>query len=435
MINIHINDIKKNKVTKAEIVSQIEGMFHLIYHGKDKSYLNFASNHIWRRSSNFDNGSIRVQYADMRNLYTYKTAKLIRSYIYAINIGRKIRIPYYPFGVMDKAFCNVSNELLAMMPKELIKHTKFMKIPRSHAKGVSQKDRYLPYFCIDIYQKREEDIKLLEADNMCNMVPVMLCFDLNRKNLKKLLGKGLWKTLLKNSLKKNEILCQKIFARSARFDKKDSVTLLKKFISLDYISPDISLNGGYGYVCMNLLDYNDTSKSNKVKIKECEEIILDTFRMFKAEKRSVCLDWSLKRIYKEHDKVQHDITMKSLGDSGGDMTLEFKSVKNINDDNLPDGCEVLRDGYSLALEGLSMGHCVASYVDECRNGECVIVKVEEPRATVEFNLKELKFGQVQGKRTRKAPQGIDSVLDELKPALIEDLLKSGRVNPQSTNKK
>ena len=139
--------------------------------------------------------------------------------------------------------------------------------------------------------------------------------------------------------------------------------------------------------------------------------------MFDRQGMNFNMSWSMKRIQKEHDRVQEIITKESLEYLGEESFIEFKPVKNIKDKDLPDGCEILRHEYALAREGLEMGHCVASYAEECKSGESIIIKCNEPRATIEFCPKTLDIIQIQGMRSRKAPKGIQPIVNNVKSSL------------------
>lgn len=202
---------KKEKLKKSEIVSYIDSLaeFDVSRCGKYK-YLRFCSERLYGGVylEPDTNGCVDYEYHDMRQKYSYPMSRLIRQHVGLKFRGKKYN--FCPLDVLDKSLTNIANELFYMLPNKVKKRTDFLSIPRLHCKGRSRKDRYVPEFVIGIYQKKKKVIEQMASDGMSNMIPFILCFDLNQKNLRKKFGKGLWKALLKNTTKRNELLCKKL---------------------------------------------------------------------------------------------------------------------------------------------------------------------------------------------------------------------------------
>lgn len=229
-------------------------------------------------------------------------------------------------------------------------------------------------------------------DNCKNVLPLIIALNRSTKELKELFGKGLWKSLCKNSFTRNMYLgyLAKLYwsfnacnSRTIQSLQYAPSTLLKSTILYDLrrwfqgtvrdASSEIRcviLQSVIAWVVNN----NNRSLTKFVRDYGPElHILLDTFNMLPV----LVSPTEILKISKM-DRVQlrlfHDnLAVKAR--TGYYETVNFPS--SLPDDFTVDGISVsfIRDTKRLAEEGASMHHCVASYAKRCVSGEYIVVSL------------------------------------------------------------
>lgn len=219
--------------------------------------------------------------------------------------------------------------------------------------------------------KHKKNIDTATRDRLYNIIPLLIYFGLNPRQLKNKMGSGLWKRLCKNSTYKNKMIVavlQKILK-----DKKR----IGSFRFNDYKINIISRVSGIKstlikyaaiYDTFYNIDHSDCSLfslewlSINARVSYYQEVIqlyhlaFDTFKMAKAVGKNTNTRWSTSRLKQEHDR------MLKL-----EIVDEFPTLPNF--DHISDGCfcdiefKLLRTSLEIFEEGQAMKHCVAFYIE------------------------------------------------------------------------
>lgn len=399
---------KKIRLKKSEIVSAVEGMAVLV----DDRYVSFRGEWLWIR-----HGKRRIPYDDMRRFCNDSCTDFLVMHLRCLHAEHNISVHWWLTRcALDSGLTNIANDLFLHLPHGAQRHTRCFEVVNSFGSGRLRKDRYVPNFAVSNYFKRIDSIEQLEKDKMENMIPFIIALDLNVKSLRSKIGKGLWKSLLRNSLKRNQRICQLLGMRNFYEvrDKVKHVELIKKLNSVGNFPKNIKITGPKALMCSRLLDY-----SNNLKVKERdldEGIIIDCINMFDQQGIAFNQNWSMNRVKREHDEISRVIAERKIQERHKNLHKEFKNVEGIKDDILPDGCSILRTPHLLALEGLEMGHCVSSYSQSCESGSSIVIKSTSPRATIQFD-NSFNFIHSQGKKMRGSPDGVIDVIKDIQKSL------------------
>lgn len=138
-----------------------------------------------------------------------------------------------------------------------------------------------------------------------------------------------------------------------------------------------------------------------------EVIVQDALRMMERLNLKFNWKWSLKRWIQEHDKAIVAINAKDYSKEPIKLGAAFRQLA------LRGNMTLLDSPYAIAEEGRRQRHCVASYVDKVRAGECVIISVEHEgdTYTMEVEGHPLRIGQFEGKFRKTPPQRLRAEME------------------------
>ena len=152
-------------------------------------------------------------------------------------------------------------------------------------------------------------------------------------------------------------------------------------------------HNGITYV-RHYMDYISNIESLKSSwVNESFDFVYDCLKMAKIVDKKVNASWSDRRLKEEHDKWSKTINDIMFIDCDREMNiskifLDFEKFSNY---------KVIKTTKRLAQEGLSMNHCVGSYVSSIENYNCGIY-------TLNKHTLELKRSWVKGKEILKVGQ-------------------------------
>jgi PcfJ-like protein len=207
-----------------------------------------------------------------------------------------------------------------------------------------------------------------EKDGLSNILPIITYANLPPAELKKKFGKN-WKVLANNSLNKNKAVISAITSRFASDIHGNTLKFMENLVDLPTTvlrnHPDVSTDG-MRYIASNFKGrWNQKLTSEKRFYRDSEQLAakLDTV---------INPKWSYRRLKEEHDKWSRELAMRTNSPD------KFESVKNIIvKEHVFNGyvATLLDSAYLIANEGLEMGHCVAGYIDSCRNGNYLVYSI------------------------------------------------------------
>ena len=152
-------------------------------------------------------------------------------------------------------------------------------------------------------------------------------------------------------------------------------------------------HNGITYV-RHYMDYISNIESLKSSwVNESFDFVYDCLKMAKIVDKKVNASWSDRRLKEEHDKWSKTINDIMFIDCDREMNiskifLDFEKFSNY---------KVIKTTKRLAQEGLSMNHCVGSYVSSIENYNCGIY-------TLKKHTLELKRSWLKGKEVLRVGQ-------------------------------
>lgn len=226
---------------------------------------------------------------------------------------------------------------------------------------------------------RAKDLVLqCEADGNHHIAPFVWAFQRPPQELKKILGKGLWKRLCKNSLSRN--LC---IAKHLEVWYFDSLLVgdpyeQKKNIEVLNLFPSRALK--WGRVRLDNLGLWAAKQSkhhqwDNLKYGRLVHLAVDTRRMANSLGEPFSFEWSAEEMEERHGRYTR------LRLSGQYSKTPFEVLK---DNPLKElhgrggwTAHLLMSPYEVAEEGRAMRHCVASYLGNVSRGEYLVYSIRK----------------------------------------------------------
>lgn len=240
-------------------------------------------------------------------------------------------------------------------------------------------------------------------DNNENLLPLMAFFNKNPSQLKKMMGKGLWKQLSKNSRTRNIVLMEvmgvaintkmkvEFKVRLLRYLNQLSSTRLKVLRRQELgglLKKTSRYDGAWEY--LELLIYCETKKPKKTRLKSDQplHIVQDTKRMADRLGERFSLKWSWRRMLEAHDDYMRQIDIIRLEKLSSeyseysdafDWLSEYKEVEKEAKQEVSKlgvAVNIIDQPIKLAHEARVMKHCVLGYLDIIANQSYMVVSIE-----------------------------------------------------------
>lgn len=194
------------------------------------------------------------------------------------------------------------------------------------------------------------------ADNLHNIVPLIISYNKSPQELRQLLGKGLWRQLSHNSFSRNLAFVHvrnRAASTGHNLDLKDLLDIPTRILTLMETSP-------YGLKAARLVP--GTAKAADY-MSVCR-IIEDTIMMLGPRFN---FNWSLSRIHEEHDKAAQEALERRYN------TTPFAPSFVYEDAGFK--AELLCSELDIAMEGKTQHHCVAAYAKQASCGTYAVFKI------------------------------------------------------------
>lgn len=225
-------------------------------------------------------------------------------------------------------------------------------------------------------------IEQVYKDGLYNILPIVVESENSPQYLKKNL-KGAWKIIANNSLNKNKSLAKAVRGLSdlSRMQAIAGIptTVLQNF---KQASADE----------MHWIANHFKGKWNKpAEVNRQAQLFRDARYMANQLAQDVNPNWTPRRLKEEHDRMCKEITARKYSKD------VFDSVKDIPCKALKSGeyvATLLDSAFLIADEGNSMGHCVAGYADQVRQGDYLVYSVTkdgERSSTIGINKRQTSF--------------------------------------------
>lgn len=229
--------------------------------------------------------------------------------------------------------------------------------------------------------EHEELLAQSVKDKTTHLNPLLNVTGKTPKELREILGKGLWKQLAKNSYSRNKLLAQEVGYWAThgltealknyteRWNKVPS-TLLKAGVKSP-VTANIYKNSG--------IPLTHFLKKTPEAIR-FQRLVSDTELMLLAlEGRYLNPEWSKRRVEEEHDRLvilQNNRRREELEKQNRDMIQDFTTLFSLpmvfDSGFVAKPCTNPRQ---VRDEGSRMNHCVGSYARHCAEGKYIVYSV------------------------------------------------------------
>lgn len=217
---------------------------------------------------------------------------------------------------------------------------------------------------VDWFWKHKHLVDQAIADNQENLIPLFVEFGEDAQTIRNRVGKGVWKTLCKNSFHKNLAL-----SRYSPGSVAEIANLSTGVIKM-WFTPTVARWVNHLHIKHNC-KIKDLSNMH-----ELEDLYNDTRNMAEDLGKPFNNQWSLKRMQEQHDLYSQELLAREYSDE------PFKGLPNNVIEHM--SCKdtqltatLLKSPMSLKLEGNAMRHCVASYRDRCENGAYLVYGITD----------------------------------------------------------
>lgn len=301
-----------------------------------------------------------------------------------------------------KAFTFMSNELGSFFFRGWFK--------AMHQLWVNGNQRIIYRLCIDrkgkhgeldaekvkAFHKHKLIIAQAIADGIEHVTPIIMAFGKDPQELKKQLGKGVWKSICKNSFSRNKLLAD--WAEAIPHTYKLSSGLLKLVTQ--------GHRGAYVNACPEYLMQIDVhlQEPKKLSVTKAREIhnlcgtYYDTRNMARHLGAPFDVNWSVKTIQRKHDEYTKEINKKNYsterfkhqfpervdldGMLAPPLHLEHYIRPLSAEACLPNvrvhyTAFLLDSEYAYWEEGTAMHHCVANYAPGGKTGRYAVYSVRK----------------------------------------------------------
>ncbi len=316
-------------------------------------------------------------------------------------------------------------------------------------------------------------IDIALANNESHLVPAILFFGTGVNQLKTGLGSQLWKTLCNNSFSRNRLIFLNAY-RCGKFPDTMGVStystaILKKpklfnntpekykpiIENLSLLPTSIlksiifqkrtfrfetgTTHSNFLFCTQLFLRISTTAKKQRKLtdesfIDQAWQLIIDTYRMARRLNEPFSLDWSERRIHREHNRLSHEYTKLLYPNHLTEYQFTMPWVRVIGRDGIT--ASLLTTPHSLAVEGSEMHHCVASYHDYVYSGHSIIFSLKDQhnvRSTLELGHEENKVVILQHRG--KYNDDVSPLFDAMAQHVVDiqnALLTEKRLNSRST---
>lgn len=232
--------------------------------------------------------------------------------------------------------------------------------------------------CLETFHSNKDLALQMVEDKQYNLLPFLFegLFEDEKiysiKDFKTILGKGLWKKLVSNSITRN-----KHMARCVDFVSTDT---MKNFFSIantlpsSYLQHTRAVYSFSVFVANNSKGFLTKKKSYKIggEIYDLVNLAKDTENMANRLGLPYNNAWSVKRMKAEHDKYSKIITAQMYSKDHFSC-IGWAPKEVVCEEGFT--ATLLTSPFEVAIEGKEMRHCVAGYSNTVEKGKYLVYSV------------------------------------------------------------
>lgn len=229
--------------------------------------------------------------------------------------------------------------------------------------------------------EHEELLAQSVKDKTMHLNPLLNVTGRTPKELREILGKGLWKQLANNSYSRNKLLAQEV----AYWVTHGLTDTLKNYAERWSKVPSTLLRAGVrSPVIANIYKNSGIPLTHFLKktpeAVRFQRLVNDTeIMLLSLEGRCLNPEWSKRRVEEEHDRLvvlQNNRQREALEKQNKNMIQDFTTLFNLP--TVSDSGFVARPCTSpqqVRDEGSRMNHCVGCYTRDCAEGKYIVYSV------------------------------------------------------------
>lgn len=246
----------------------------------------------------------------------------------------------------------------------------------------------------------------LLGDGLDNLSGIVVALKKTPFQLKYTLGKGLWKTVCRNSKTRNYFLAKAIIANEIDFGGR---AVQPKHLVETLNSLPSGVLGVIGKVDLDSFYYSYRNTLASALVKDQKRVLssngyyglevwgrkyslaLNTYRDTKrlSEQLGEKFDvkWSLKTMQKKHEEYTEKYELKRFSKDPYESLSKMKDVKFVLGEAT---AELIMSPFDLRQEGIEMRHCVASYSPSVAAGNFIVfsIKCGDSRSTLGIRVRD-----------------------------------------------
>ncbi len=243
---------------------------------------------------------------------------------------------------------------------------------------------------IALLNKNWDVVQQYQKDGLDHLLPLAMYIGKTTKELKRLVGKSVWKSLCNNSFYRNKLVCSRLGECSdVNYGYFKRLTIASKIPSSIYRYQGVFTVDEGSLWASNILK-KERRMCQPKSLDHLKYILYDTINMSRqlGAKFNPC--WSHKTMVERHDKYSKMITAKQYPDEFISCLRDIP-VKEYHHKGYT--AKLLNTPLKIALQGRSQHHCVASYIRSVRDGEYLVYNVvhrdtEDTISTLGVNVRE-----------------------------------------------
>lgn len=208
--------------------------------------------------------------------------------------------------------------------------------------------------------KSKDLLDQVKEDNLINLIPFVCKYNKSPAELKVMFGKH-WKKIANNSLHKNKYLLN--YKEAGEYAEFPTTLLMQRDLTRSSVN-----------LMKHLTLYYKGKWRDISKNKEVIHLFRDTERLALSLDKAVNPSWTPRRLKEEHDRMTKEVNARMYPKENYEVIKGIQTTELTYQDLV---AVLIKSPYDLAEEGTSMGHCVASYDYQVKEGSYLVYSVRD----------------------------------------------------------
>lgn len=243
------------------------------------------------------------------------------------------------------------------------------------------KKHYLLFQKVNKYHSKLDVLKQLANDGILNVAPLLIEMNIDVPTFRKKFGKGVWKTVIKNSYRHNQLLADAVFTVGRRTDEVGLLGNTKIILKLRSFTVEQLIDSNLRNVRIeDITEIQKTLEKERKLTKtftSFSNLFSDTRRMAAQLGETFNPRWSTRTMKERHDKYTDLILKEKYSDKLFDWLEGEENKFVVNKDGVV--ATLLKSPLDYHSEGTKMRHCIASYSSRAARGEYIAYHISSDK--------------------------------------------------------